>query len=410
MSPVPSQPDPHETGRPTWCEVDLNQLVSNYQRICEHVGDSVAVTPVIKANAYGHGLGPCGLALQQAGTNALAVAYVEEGIALREVGVTTEIHVLGGAVTRQIPLFLEHELTFTAPSVDKLRQIDEAAGASGTTARVHLKIDTGMERIGVHHYNADTLFETSLTCHNVEIAGVFSHFANADEPAANPGDSANPAKPANPAGPATAHLPKTEAQLDHFLQALSFFERRSLPTPTRHIASSGAIARLPAAHLDLVRPGIALFGCGDWSSQLGTHPVLSWQSEVIFFKVVPPSTPVGYGGTWQSPNQTRIITLPVGYADGYKRSMSTQAQVLVNGQRCDTVGTICMDQTMVDIGPDASAYNGDRVVLIGGSPGLASSQPITVADLANWSGASSYEVLTSISARVPRRYLPAAGR
>ncbi len=387
----------YETARPTWCEVDLNQLVSNFQKIRQHVGDGVAVMPVIKANAYGHGLEPCGMALQDAGATVLAVAYVEEGVALRQSGITAEIHILGGAVTRQIPLFLEHGLTFTAPSVDKLRQIDAAAGAAAISARVHLKIDTGMERIGVHHYSAQALFEASLECKNVEIVGIFSHFANADEPGAAAGATAGAA--ANPVAAAnSASLPDTEAQLERFKEALSFFDNHGLPTPVRHIANSAGTARLAQSHLDLVRPGIALFGCGEWAQMLGTKPVLSWQSEVIYFKVVPASTPVGYGGTWVSKNQTRVITLPVGYADGYKRTMSGQAQVLVNGQRYPTVGTICMDQTMVDIGPDASAYNGDEVVLIGGD--------ITVADLAQWAGTSSYEVLTSISTRVPRRYLP----
>ncbi len=382
-----------DSGRPTWCEVDLALLVGNFQQIRQHVGEGVVVTPVIKADAYGHGIGPCGLALEQAGAKSLAVAYVEEGIALRDAGVSTEIHVLGGAITRQIPLFLKHNLTFTAPSVDKLRQVNEAAESSGVVARVHLKIDTGMERIGVQHYNADTLFETSLQCKNVEVVGVFSHFACSDEDAEQTSNG-------------TTRLPKTETQLDRFLEALRFYDRHELPTPTRHISNSGAIARLPQAHLDMVRPGIALFGCGDWANQLGTKPVLSWQSEVIYFKSVPGSTPVGYGGTWESPEQTRVITLPVGYADGYKRTMSHRAQVLVNAERCPTVGVICMDQTMVDIGPNGTAYNGDKVVLISGNHSEDSSQPITVADLANWAGASSYEVLTSISARVPRRYLP----
>ena len=171
----------NDTRRPTWCDIDLNALAHNYAAIQSHVGNS-EVMPVVKADAYGHGITQVAQRLQQLNAPCLAVAYVEEGITLRKNGITTPIHVLGGAVERQIPLFIEHDLTFTAPSVDKLKQINEAAEAAKTTARVHLKIDTGMERIGIHHYNADTLFETALQCPSIEVEGVFSHFASADDP------------------------------------------------------------------------------------------------------------------------------------------------------------------------------------------------------------------------------------
>ena len=368
-----------DSSRPTWCDIDLAALERNYSAIKQVVGAS-KMMPVIKADAYGHGLTQIGTRLQEIGAPCLAVAYVEEGLALRAAGITVPIQVLGGAVTRQIPLFLEHDLTFTAPSVDKLLQISDAAEAANTTAKVHLKIDTGMERIGVHHYNADTLFEAALSCTSLEIEGVFSHIASADD----------------------TDLGSARIQLERFLEALDFYDRRSLPTPTRHIANSAAIVALPEAHLDLVRPGLLLYGIeptDQTSKTITVEPVLSWRSEVIYFKVVEAGSPVSYGGTWAPENSTRMVTLPVGYADGYRRALSNRAQVLIKGNRHNVVGRVCMDQTMIDIGT-TSAYNGDQVVLVGSD----GDQQITIRDLALWSDTVPYEILTSITARVPRRW------
>ena len=368
-----------DSSRPTWCDIDLAALDRNYAAIEQVVGAS-KMMPVIKADAYGHGLTQIGTRLQEIGAPCLAVAYVEEGLALRAAGITVPIQVLGGAVTRQIPLFLEHGLTFTAPSVDKLLQISDAAEAANTTAKVHLKIDTGMERIGVHHYNADTLFEAALSCTSLEVEGVFSHIASADD----------------------TDLESARIQLERFLEALDFYDRRSLPTPTRHIANSAAIVALPEAHLDLVRPGLLLYGIeptDQTSKTIIVEPLLSWRSEVIYFKVVEAGSPVSYGGTWAPEHSTRVVTLPVGYADGYRRGLSNRAQVLIKGNRHNVVGSVCMDQTMMDIGT-AGAYNGDQVVLVGSD----GNQQITIRDLALWSDTVPYEILTSITARVPRRW------
>ena len=368
-----------DSSRPTWCDIDLAALDRNYAAIEQVVGAS-KMMPVIKADAYGHGLTQIGTRLQEIGAPCLAVAYVEEGLALRAAGITLPIQVLGGAVTRQIPLFLEHGLTFTAPSVDKLLQISDAAEAAKITAKVHLKIDTGMERIGGHHYHADTLFEAALSCTSLEVEGVFSHFASADD----------------------TDLESARIQLERFLEALDFYDRRSLPTPTRHIANSAAIVALPEAHLDLVRPGLLLYGIEpteQTSETITVEPLLSWRSEVIYFKVVEAGTPVSYDGTWAPEHSTRVVTLPVGYADGYRRGLSNRAQVLIKGNRHNVVGRVCMDQTMIDIGT-TSAYNGDQVVLVGAD----GNEHITIRDLALWSDTVPYEILTSITARVPRRW------
>jgi alanine racemase len=368
-------------GRPTWCEIDLDALQRNVEAIADHVG-SAAVMPVIKADAYGHGAVRVAQRLEQAGVSTLGVAYVEEAIALRQADVSIPIHVLGGAVERQIPLFLEHGLTFTAPSVDKLQQIDAAAAARGVRARVHLKIDTGMERIGVHHYHSEALLEAGLQCSNVDIEGVFSHFANSD----------------------AVDLDSARVQLDRFEEVLEFYPERGLAMPTRHIANSGAIAQLPESWLDLVRPGILLFGVypsAETPRNVSVEPVMAWRSEVVYFKVVEAQSPVSYGATWSPDTQTRVVTLPVGYGDGFRRSLSNSGSVLINGRRHSVVGRVCMDQTMVDIGWD-SAFNGDLVTLMGSD----GDECITAEDLARWADTISYEILTNITARVPRRYRP----
>jgi alanine racemase len=368
--------------RPTHLEVDLDVLARNYRRIAEHVAPA-RVMPVLKANAYGHGLVQVARKLQQVGAPYLAVAYLEEAIRLRQEGVTAPVLVLGGIVGSQIPRFLEHDLTLTASSVDKLSAIDACAAAMGRRARVHLKIDTGMERIGVHWYSAERLLAHSLTTRHVEVEGIFTHFATADEP----------------------ELAHARLQLERFHDVLRFYERHALPTPLRHAANSGAIAQLPESWFDMVRPGVLLFGASpalELALPVEVEQALRWVTRVVFFKVVKAGNPISYGARFTPPRDTRVITMPVGYGDGYMRAMSGRAQVLVHGERVPVVGRICMDQIMADIA-QGSAFNGDEVVLLGGS----GSDRIRIEELAAWAGTIPHEVLTNINTRVPRVYLSA---
>jgi len=365
--------------RPTHLEVDLERIAANYRAIQTHVG-TVPVMPVVKANAYGHGLVPVGRLFADLGVPYIGLAYLEEGMRLREEGITTPILVLGGILGRQIPLFLEHDLALTASSVDKLEAIDACAAEMGRTAKVHLKIDTGMERLGVHWYSAEALLEASLRCRHLEVEGIFSHFANAD----------------------AEDLAHARLQLERFAEVLRFYEDRSLPLPLRHMANSGAVAQLPESWLDLVRPGILLYGVYPSDECRRTVPVLpamNWKSKVVYFKVVKPGHPVSYGSTWQSDHQVRMVTVPVGYGDGYPRRMSGRAEVLLRGRRYPVVGRICMDQVMVNIEWD-SAYNDDEVILLGNGD----DEIITVEELARWAGTIPYEILTGINTRVPRVY------
>ena len=369
--------------RPTHLEVDLARLRENYRTIAAHVAPA-KVLPVLKANAYGHGLVAVSRMLEQEKPFAVAVAYLEEATRVREAGVRMPVLVLGGIVGAQIPRFLEQDLTLTASSVDKLLAIEACAVAKRVKARVHLKIDTGMERIGTHWYSAERLLETSLRVRNVEVEGIFTHFANAD----------------------AADLTHARLQLERFQEVLRFYERHSLPTQLRHVANSGAILQLPESYLDIVRPGILSFGSSpapEVALTVKVKQALRWLTQVVFFKVVKAGNPVSYGSIWSPAGDTRVITLPVGYGDGYMRAMSGRAEVIVRGHRIPVAGRICMDQIMADIG-NGTAYNGDEVVLLGESR-QGGDAPIRIEELAAWANTIPHEILTNINTRVPRVYI-----
>ena len=366
--------------RPTRLEIDLNILAENYRQIKKHVANA-KMMPILKANGYGHGLVRVAQLMQKLGADYIGVAVLEEGILLREQGVNIPILVLGGIWGNQIPHFLKHNLTITASSIEKLNQIDELAGQMKIKAKVHLKIDTGLERIGVHYYSAEKLLEATLKCSNLEVEGIFSHFANSDN----------------------LELSYTRLQLERFIEVLQFYEKRSIQMPIRHISKSGSILQMPEANLDMVRPGLLLYGV--YPSQEIPHtikvkPASTWKSLVVYFKVIKANHPVGYGLTWQSDHDVRSITVPVGYGDGYFRSMSHKAEVLLRGKRYPVIGRISMDQIVVNIEKD-SAYNGDEVILFGSD----GENKITVEELADWAGTIPYEILTNINTRVPRVYI-----
>jgi alanine racemase len=365
--------------RATWVEVNLTRLSKNLQAIRAHVAPA-KVMIIVKANAYGHGLAKV---VRHLSTQAdyIGVAVLEEGIFLRELGVTAPILVLGGIWGDQVPNYLLHDLSLTASSVERLEQINSVAGQMGVKAKVHLKIDTGMERIGVHYYSAHTIQEGALKCDNVLVEGIFSHFANAD----------------------SRDMTHARLQLERFNEVLRFYENHSLPLPIRHMANSAAILQLPESNFDMVRPGIMLYGVfpsPDIVHSVQVQPALAWKSRVVYFKVVKPGHPVSYGSTWQSDHPVRIVTLPVGYGDGYFRSLSNKTKVIIHGKKYPQVGIICMDQMMVNIAAD-SAFNGDEVTLVGESDG----EGVSVQDLADWAGTIPYEILTNINTRVPRIYI-----
>ena len=365
--------------RPTHVEVNLKAIAENYRKVKKHVAPAKVII-ILKANAYGHGLVRIAQFIQELKADYLGVAVVEEGILLREKGITVPILVLGGIWGNQVPLFLKHNLTITASSIDKLKQIDEVAEQMKIKAIVHLKIDTGMERVGVHYYSAEKFLDAAYKCKNIEVEGIFSHFASSD----------------------AADLTYTRLQLERFMEVLNYFAKHSIETPMRHISNSGAILQLPEANLDMVRPGIILFGVypsGEVKRTIEVRPALTWKSLVVYFKVIKPNHPVGYSSSWKADKNIRAVTVPVGYGDGYLRSMSGKAEVIIRGKRYTVIGTISMDQIVVNINND-SAYNGDEVILLGSD----GENEIKCEELADWAGTIPYEILTNINTRVPRVY------
>ncbi len=249
------------TVRPTHAQVDLSAISDNVAAIATHVAPA-SVMPVIKANAYGHGLVEVGRHLETAGVEWLGVAYVEEGVALRRAGIEVPILVLGGSSSSQAPTFLEHRLTPSVSSVAKLRLFAEAAEAVGRRLDVHLQVDTGMERLGVHWYSAEPFVDEALRCPHIRVEGVWSHLANSD----------------------AADLTHARTQLERFGEVVDLFERRSVEMPLRHLANSGGVLQLPETHLDLVRPGIMIYGVLPDPAVRRTvevRPALRWVSAVV---------------------------------------------------------------------------------------------------------------------------------
>lgn len=358
----------------------MARLTANYRAI-ETAVSPATVMPILKANAYGHGLVEVAQHLEMLEAPYFGVAYLEEGILLREAGVQTPILVLGGIIGNQIPLFIEHDLTITASSVEKLTQIDKTAVHLKKRAKVHLKIDTGMERIGVHYYSAQPLLEASLRCQMTDVEGIYSHFANAD----------------------TADKTHAELQKERFNQVLAFYDTHGITPPMRHLANSGGILQHPASHLDMVRAGILLYGVypsDEVPRSVVVEPCMTWKSRIVYFKVVQPHHPISYGSTWQSDHMVRVVTLPVGYGDGYFRGMSDKAEVIIRGKRYPVVGRICMDQMMVNLEWE-TGYNNDEVILLGDSEGVS----IRVEEMAQWANTIPYEIMTNINTRVPRHYV-----
>lgn len=363
--------------RPVYLEVNLSQLKRNVEAIRAYVG-SAKVMPMIKANAYGHGVD--GVApFIESHVDYLGVAILEEGIHLRELGIKKPVLIAGGTLPDQVPFFAEHDLTLTGSSIELLDAANEVSRRTGRRIKTHLKIDTGMERVGVREYEAEALIQKAAACSLLDIEGIYTHFANSE----------------------LADRTHSNLQLERFHEVLDLYDKLSIPVPPiRHACNSGGILNLPDAHLDMVRPGILFYGVYPGSEMdrvVDVKPAVTWRAKVSYSKRTLPGRVVSYGSLWQAEAETRIVTIPCGYADGYFRRMTNQARVVIHGKKYPQVGRICMDQFMVDVGYD-DVKVGEEVVLLGDG--------ITAYDFANWTGTNEYEILTSISARVPRVYLP----
>ena len=362
--------------RPTYLEVNLSQLKKNIEAIRARVAPAKVMT-MVKANAYGHGVDGVAPFIEPY-VDYLGVAIVEEGIHLRELGIRKPILVAGGTLAEQVPLFAEFDLTLTGSSSALLDVAEEVSCSTGTPIKAHLKIDTGMERVGIREYEAEPFILRSSTYQHLIVEGIYTHFANAEP----------------------ADRTYSVMQLERFQQVLDLYDKHSLPVPPlRHVCNSGAILNLPQAFFDMVRPGVLCYGVypGDEVDRVvAVQPALTWRSHVAYAKRTRPGRPVSYGSLWQAETETGIVTVPCGYGDGYFRRMTNHAQVLIRQKKYPQVGRICMDQFMVNVGED-DIQVGDEVILLG--------EGIAAEDLAQWMGTNEYEVMTNISARVPRVYV-----
>lgn len=364
--------------RPTEARIDAAALSHNL-REARRAAPSARVMAIVKADGYGHGAVIAARAFLSAGADWLGVALVEEGLALRNAGIAAPILALGGQYT-DYALLLQHRLT---PLVYRPEMIDALATAArerGTVAEAHLKIDTGMGRIGVLPRDLAPLLEHARTVREVKLTGLCSHFANADlrDPAA------------------------TQRALEIFDEAKRSMRALGFPLSLSHLANSAATLDLKASHHDMVRPGLMLYGAAPAPKFAGLadlRPALTWVTGVSHLKTVPAGTPISYGHRWVAQRESVIATLPVGYADGYRRSLTNRAQVLIAGRRVPQVGTVCMDMMMVDATDVPRGLGiGNEAVLLGSQ----GSERIDAGEMAEWCGTIPYEVFCAIGARVPR--------
>ena len=361
--------------RPTRAEIYLKNLDNNISVIRKIVGKR-KILGIVKANAYGHGLVEISKRLQKLKVDYLGVAYIEEGIYLRENGIKTPILVLGAVENSQISLYLKHNIDITGSSIEKLEYISKQAKRLKKIAKVHLKIDTGMGRIGVQWDRKEEYIKKAYSLPNIEIVGIFSHFADS-----------------------YCDKKYTKLQLERFNKVLEYIKENYKLPPLIHLANSGAISRnLTNSFLTMVRPGIMMYGYSlNKRLQKKLKPVMHFKTKVLYFKVLEKGNSVGYARTYTTKRKERIVTLPVGYADGYPRSLSNKGIVYLNKYKYPVVGRICMDQCMVSIGPKGEAYVGDEVELWG--------EKIKLQDVSKRSEHSMWDLLSNVTERVPRKYI-----
>lgn len=345
------------------------------------VGREVKILSVVKANAYGHGAGQIARTLAASGSDAFGVASLEEGIELREGGIRSPILILAGAYPAQLDPLLRHRLTPTVCELEGLRWLERLARRRGMSLKFHLKVDTGMGRIGLSASEIDSWLSELSELKALKLEGVFSHFSYAEDVGGS----------------------YTQNQLKIFRRVLRRLREAGYAPSLVHLANSAAVITLPSAHFSMVRPGLMLYGIHPSpkiADKVTLKPVLSWKTRILQLKGLPKGSSVSYGRTFVTKRKSLIAILPAGYADGYHRLLSNRGAVLVRGKRAPVVGRVCMDLTMVDVTGIRGVQQGDEVVLLG----QQGREKISADEMAVWAETISYEVLTSISARVPRIY------
>ena len=372
-----------QTQTRTWTEIDLSNLEHNYRALRAMLPQGCRFLGVVKADAYGHGAVPVARRLETLGAEYLAVACLDEALELRQAGITTPILILGYTPVERADSLLDNGITQTVYDVNMARALSDAAAAAGKTLKIHVKADTGMSRLGWLCGDEDQSAAVEAIAQvcalpGLEAEGIYTHFANAD------GDE-----------------DYTMLQFTRFLDLLEALKDKGITFAIRHCAASAAALKFPCTHLDMVRPGIALYGhypdpsCEGLDGP-GLRPVMTLKTRVASVKTVPAGTPVSYGCTHVLDRETRLAALTIGYADGLPRLCSDKLEVLIGGQRAPVVGRICMDMCMADVtGLDVAP--GDEVEVFG--------EHLPIEDVAALAGTIQYELLCAVSPRVHRAYL-----
>lgn len=371
--------------RPTVAEINLDHLSHNLEQVRLRVGSSAEILAVVKANAYGHGAVPVARRLVSDGVAMLGVATVEEGTLLREAGIEAPILILGGIFGEDLTAAAAFHFRPVVYSREILRSLSKAALAAGTDIDVHVKVDTGMGRLGTALDDLPDLLAAIAQAPGLRVEGILTHFAEAD----------------------LADAEFARLQMTLFERAVRMLREEGMAPRYVHAANSAAILTLPESHQTLVRPGIALYGylpSPALSFPTPLRPVMSFKTKIVHVKTVPAGTPISYGRTFVTKRTSRIGTLPAGYADGFDRRLSNRGEVLVAGRRAPVVGRVCMDLAMIDLTDIPEARTGDEAVLIGGQTGPDGTAGFIGADeMASWMGTIPYDVLCGIGPRVPRR-------
>ena len=378
--------------RPNWAEVSLSALRHNFRVLQQHVGPHVTICAVVKCDAYGHGSEACALALEQEGACWFGVTSTDEGVALRNAGVRSRILILVGAFRGEEEDALRYGLT---PTVSRIEDVEAIAGAAARIGgrepvAVHLKLDTGMARLGLSLSELDNFLTRVTALPQIELEGVFSHLASAE----------------------VLDAADARRQRERFRAALQTIEEHGLHPRLRHLANSSATLGRPDTWYNFVRPGMAIYGyelplvhcdgspVGEYQ-RLGLIPAMSWKTRVLSLRDVPAGQALGYNGTYVTPATARIAVIAAGYGDGLYRRLSPGGYVLLRGQRAPFLGRISMDLTIIDVTHISGCQIGDEVVLIGRS----GDEQITAVDHARWSGTIPYEILCNLSERVVRHHV-----
>ncbi len=373
--------DPRAFPRSTEAIVDLGAIARNYRLLQGRVTERVAVIPVLKADAYGHGAAAVARRLGAEGARRFAVADAREGMGLRRAGVAGEILLLNFCEAADLPLCRGYGLTPTLYDMAQARDFAQATTGAGAALSVHVKLDTGLGRLGFRAEQLAGIADLLRAAPRLRVEGVFSHLASAEK----------------------RLTAETSAQIRVFRNALAALAAAGLPTGLVHLANSAGVLAHPDSHFDAVRPGIALYGVPPWDSEGGEplEPAMRLETRVMSVRSVPGGTPLGYGGSFVTNRPSTVAVLPIGYHDGLRRSFSGRVSVLLRGREAPIVGAVSMDLTLVDA-TDCGASPGERVVCLGSDSG----RRVTAWDLARAAGTIPYEILCGIGSRVPRRHIP----